>query len=106
MTAALVPTLWISLVCNLLLQVYDAALTYYLMSLGVPELNPLVDNAIQLWGAGWALLYWKALACASLLLIFALRHQRRSLAQGALALTGTVYGCLAIVGVLQVFLNA
>jgi hypothetical protein len=89
----------------LLLQVYDGALTYYLVSLGVPELNPLVDDAIKLWGAEWGLLYWKTLACASIVMIFALRHKRRSLAHGALALTATVYGCLAIVGFLEVFLQ-
>jgi hypothetical protein len=103
MTATLIPTLWVSFVCNLLLQVYDGALTYYLVTLGVPELNPLVDDAIQLWGAEWGLLYWKALACVSIVLIFALRHRRRSLAHGALALTGAVYGCLAIVGFVEVF---
>jgi hypothetical protein len=106
MTATLIPTLWVSFVCNLLLQVYDGALTYYLVSLGVPELNPLVNDAIRLWGAEWGLLYWKALACISIVLIFALRHQRRSLAQGALALTATVYGGLAVVGFLKVFLHA
>jgi hypothetical protein len=105
MTATLIPTLWVSFVCNLLLQVYDGALTYYLVTLGVPELNPLVDDAIKLWGAEWGLLYWKALACVSIVLIFALRHKRRSLAHGALALTATVYGCLAIAGLLEVFLN-
>jgi hypothetical protein len=105
MSLTLVPTLWVSLVCNLLLQLYDGALTYYLVSMGVPELNPLVNEAIQLWGAGWGLLYWKALACVSLVLIFALRHRTRSLARGALALTATVYGCLAILGLLEVFLH-
>src|SRR5688572_13538675 len=105
MTVTLVPTLWVSLACNLLLQVYDGALSYYLVSLGVPELNPLVDNAIKLWGTQWGLLYWKALACVSIVLIFALRHKRRSLARGALALTATIYGGLAIVGLLEVFLG-
>jgi hypothetical protein len=102
MSVTLIPTLWVSFVCNLLLQVYDGALTYYLVTLGVPELNPLVDDAIKMWGAGWGLLYWKTLACISIVLIFALRHKRCSLAHGALTLTATVYGCLAIVGFLEV----
>jgi hypothetical protein len=105
MTVTFFPTLWVSLICNLLLQVYDGALTYYLVRLGVPELNPLVDDAIKMWGVGWGLLYWKALACFSIVLIFALRHKRRELAHGALALTGSVYGGLAIVGFLEVFLK-
>ncbi|MGH7926653.1 MAG: DUF5658 family protein [Candidatus Binatia bacterium] len=104
MMASLIPTLWVSFICNLLLQVYDGALTYYLVSLGVPELNPLVNDAIELWGAAWGLLYWKALACVSLALIYALRHRRRSLARGALALTAAVYGGLALVGFLEVIL--
>jgi Domain of unknown function (DUF5658) len=105
MTLTLVPTLWISLIFNLLLQLYDGAVTYYLLSLGVPELNPLVDDAIQSWGAVWGLLYWKALACFSLVAIFALRHRRRLLAHRALALTATVYGCLAIIGFLELVLG-
>jgi len=102
MAASLIPTLWVSFVCNLLLQVYDGALTYYLVTLGVPELNPLVSNAIELWGAAWGLLYWKMLACISLGLIYALRHRRRSLARGALTLTAAIYGALALVGLLEV----
>jgi hypothetical protein len=105
MSASLVPTLWVSFICNLLLQVYDGALTYYLVTLGVPELNPLVSDAIQLWGAAWGLLYWKTLACVSLALIYALRHRRRSLAQGALTLTAAVYSCLALVGFFEVILD-
>jgi hypothetical protein len=104
MTLTLVPTLWVSLVCNLLLQLYDGALTYYLVSLGVPELNPLVDDSIRSWGAAWGLLYWKALACVSIFSIFAVRHRTRALVHGALALTAMVYGCLAVVGFLEVFL--
>jgi hypothetical protein len=104
MSISLIPTLWVSLVCNLLLQLYDGALTYYLVSLGVPELNPLVNDAIQSWGVVWGLVYWKTLACASIVAIFAVRHRTRALVQGALALTGAVYGCLAILGFLEVFL--
>jgi hypothetical protein len=103
MTLTLVPAVWVSLICNLLLQLYDGALTYYLVSRGVPELNPLVDDTIRSWGTAWGLLYWKALACLSLVSIFLVRHRTRAV-HGALALTATVYGCLAIIGFLQVFL--
>jgi len=105
MPASLIPTLWVSFICNLLLQVYDGALTYYLITLGIPELNPLVDDAIKMWGAAWGLLYWKALACISLALIFALRHRRRALAHGALTLTAALYGGLALVGFVEVILD-
>jgi hypothetical protein len=105
MALTFVPTFWVYLLGNLLLQLYDGALTYYLVSLGVPELNPLVDDAIQSWGAVWGLVYWKALACVSIVSIFAVRHRTRSLAHAALALTAAVYGCLAIVGLLSVVLH-
>jgi hypothetical protein len=49
--------------------------------------------------------YWKTLACVSLALIYALRHRRRSLAQGALTLTAAVYSCLALVGFFEVILD-
>lgn len=104
MTAPLFPTLWISFIGNLLLQVYDGALTYYLLNLGVPELNPLVNDAIHTWGAAWGLIYWKVLACALIALIFALRHRRRSLARRALNLTAAVYGGLALIGFFEVIL--
>ncbi len=71
----------------------------------MPELNPLVGDAIRVWGAEWGLLYWKTLACISIAVIFALRHKRRALARGALTLTATVYGSLALIGLLEVFLH-
>jgi len=44
---------------NLLLQFFDGLLTYQVLSLGVPEANPLVNAAIGEWGVIWGLLYWK-----------------------------------------------
>ena len=35
---------------NLLLQFFDGLLTYQVLSLGVPEANPLVNAAIGEWG--------------------------------------------------------
>jgi membrane-anchored protein YejM (alkaline phosphatase superfamily) len=105
MTAPLIPTLWLSFIGNLLLQVYDGAFTYYLLTLGVSELNPLVNDAIQMWGAAWGLIYWKVLACVLIVLVFALRHRRSALARRALTLTAMVYGCLAIIGFFEVILG-
>jgi Domain of unknown function (DUF5658) len=64
---------------HLFLQFFDGLLTYQVLSLGVPEANPLVNAAISEWGVVWGLLYWKTLACVLLLLIFALRHRRKVL---------------------------
>jgi len=55
--------------------------------------NPVVAAAIANWGLGWGLVYNKALACLLLLLIFALRHNRRLLATRGLTVTASVYVC-------------
>ncbi|MGH7827779.1 MAG: DUF5658 family protein [Candidatus Binatia bacterium] len=101
MSAPLIPAVWSHLIYNLLLQVFDAVLTYQVLILGVPEGNPLVANAMAMWGEVWGLLYWKTLACLLLLLIFALRHQRRDLTIKAFTLTATVYGCVFVAGLYQ-----
>ena len=49
----------LSLVYNLFLQFFDGLFTYQVLSLGVPEANPLVNAAIAQWGVVWDLLYWK-----------------------------------------------
>ena len=61
------------------------------------EANPIVAAAILNWGMIWGLLYNKALACLLLVLIFALRRNRRLLARRALSVTASVYVCATIV---------
>jgi hypothetical protein len=46
---------------NLLLQVFDGAASYVILSAGEAELNPFVGAAIEAWGVVWALVYWKVL---------------------------------------------
>ena len=104
MTASLTPFIWCLFILNLLLQAFDGLLTYYFLSLGVPEWNPLVHRTITLWGTGWGLLYWKMLAGFLLLIIFALRHRRPALIRKALTLTATVYSCFSVLGVYELFL--
>lgn len=84
-------TVWSQFKFNLLLQVFDGLFTYHVLTLGVPEANPLVGETIASWGAVWGLVYWKTLACALIALIFALRHFRESLVLKALTLTSLVY---------------
>jgi hypothetical protein len=105
MTGPFVPVVWGHFIYNLLLQVFDAVLTYQVLALGVPEANPLVSTAIAQWGTVWGLLYWKTLACVLLLLIFMLRHKRRDLTIKAFTLTSTVYGCLFVAGLYELFLQ-
>ena len=91
------PSIWSQFKFNLLLQIFDGLFTYHVLSLGVPEANPLVGDAISSWGEVWGLVYWKVFACILLGLIFALRHFRQGLTLKALTLTSTVYGCLFVI---------
>jgi hypothetical protein len=99
------PVVWFQFIVNLLLQAFDGFLTYQVLSLGVPELNPLVRNTIMQWGVVWGLLYWKIFACVLLLIIFALRHRERSLTIKAFALTAAVYAYVSIGGVCMLVLH-
>ena len=101
MAARLIPVVWSHFIFNLLLQLFDGILTYQVLSLGIPEWNPLVATAIEQWGDVWGLLYWKSFACVLLLLIFALRHRRRALTIKAFTLTSTVYGLVATAGLYE-----
>jgi uncharacterized protein DUF5658 len=86
---------------NLLLQLFDGLFTYYVLSLGVPEANPLVRGAIASWGAVWGLVYCKLFACAMLALIVALRHAQRDLSLQALTITSTIYGGISVISLVH-----
>ena len=79
------------LVFNLLLQAFDGIASYLILSLGVDEANPLVQTAIEFWGLGWGLLFWKVFACILLFLLYSIRLYRRPLTVGALSFTAAVY---------------
>jgi Domain of unknown function (DUF5658) len=90
-------TVWSQFKFNLLLQIFDGLFTYHLVSLGVPEANPLIDDTIAIWGEIWGIFYWKVFACALIALLFGLRHLQQSLTLKALTLTSTVYSGLFVV---------
>jgi hypothetical protein len=90
---------------NLLLQIFDGFFTYHVLTLGVPEANPLVRNAIHVWGDVWGLLYWKLFACGLLALVFALRHWRQALALNALTLTSAFYSCVLLTSLCEFLRN-
>jgi hypothetical protein len=94
MIAPWISPVWSHFLLNLLLQLIDGLLSYCALSQGVPEANPLVNNAISSWGIFWGLFYWKALACVLLTLIFAFRHRRQALTIKALTLTAVFYVCV------------
>jgi uncharacterized protein DUF5658 len=76
-------------ILNLSLQAWDGLATYYGLSLGVQEGNPLIQAAIDHLGAGWALLGTKGLAC-SLLIVLRAFSQSVLCVQGLL-LTAVIY---------------
>jgi len=100
-----IPTVWSYLSVNLLLQAFDGVLTYRVLSLGMPEANPLVSASIAQWGQLWGLLLWKALACVLLLVIFRFRHQRQSLTIQAYRITGGVYGWFGVLSLCELLVN-
>ena len=95
----------LTFIYNLFLQFFDGLLTYQVLSLGVPEANPLVNAAISEWGVVWGLLYCKTLACVLLLLIFALRHGQTTLTIRALTLTASVYSIFSAASLYEAFLR-
>src|SRR5574338_109368 len=97
MTVLALPSIWSQFKLNLLLQVFDGLYTYHVVSQGIPEANPLVNNAIYEWGTVWGIVYWKLFACALLALVFTLSRFRQKLTRRALTLTSAVYGCLFVV---------
>ena len=88
---------------NLFLQLIDGVVSYQAFALGAAEANPVVAAAIVNWGMIWGLIYNKALACLLLLLIFALRHNRRLLAMRGLSVTASVYVCAITFCLWQLF---
>jgi hypothetical protein len=97
MNPSLNPAVWSLFIFNLLLQLFDGVLTYQVVSIGVPEGNPLVRQAMIEWGAAWGLIYWKLLACVWLTLIFTLTYRRQSMTIKAFTVTGAVYGSVSFV---------
>jgi Domain of unknown function (DUF5658) len=82
---------------NLFLQFTDGLVSYQAFALGAAEANPVVAAAMINWGMVWGLVYNKILACLLLLLIFALRRNRRLMTMRAMTVTASVYMCAIIV---------
>jgi hypothetical protein len=103
MTVSWVAVIYCLFFVNLLLQFLDGTLTYYFLSMGAPELNPLLHATIASWGPALGLFYWKMLACFLLLVIFVLRGKRPALITKALALTATVYTFISLLELYEFF---
>jgi hypothetical protein len=87
---------WDLLILNLLLQAFDGTASYFILSSGAHESNPLVESAIEFWGLGWALLFWKLFSCELLFVLYWIRAYRERLAVAALSFTAAVYACLTV----------
>ena len=81
---------------NLFLQVFDGTATYFILSRGGAELNPLVGAAIDAWGLVWALVYWKVFVCALLVILYSLRRYRPTLPLRGLTFVAIVYSVLGL----------
>ena len=92
------------LVINLLLQLFDGFASYYILSAGVPEANPLVASAIENWGLSRGVFYSKLLGCILLLIVFMLRHRARKVATQGLKVLTYVYSCLGVLLLLKMLL--
>lgn len=76
---------------NLFLQVFDGTASYFVLSKGGSALNPLVSSAIDAWGLFGALLFWKIILCASLVVLYSFRRYQPSLPHRGLTITAIVY---------------
>ena len=81
---------------NLFLQIFDGTASYFILSRGEAEMNPLVGAAIDAWGLLWALIYWKVFVCALLVLLYSLRRYRPTLPLRSLTFVAIVYSVLGV----------
>src|SRR5262249_23244246 len=86
---------------NIMLQAFDGLATYYGLSLGVQEGNPVMRAAMMQWGVAEALLSTKGAVCLALPLFLFLRHRRLSV--WALTLLAGFYLVLSFVPWLTIF---
>ena len=77
------------LLVNLSLQAWDGIVTYYGLSLGVREGNPLLHACMNYWGVGATLIGAKSTACFFLVYLYQGAHL--AVSQGGLLLTALSY---------------
>ena len=85
------PFSWISLlmVMNLALQVWDGLATYYGLSQGMQEGNPLLRSCMEYWGVGVTVVGAKSAACVFVFSLYKVAYL--SLSQWGLVLTAVSY---------------
>src|SRR4029453_17299528 len=85
------PSSWVSLLVavNLSLQVWDGLATYYGLSHGVQEGNPLLRTCMEYWGVGVTLVGAKSAACV--FLVYLREVASLSVSQWGLVLAALTY---------------
>jgi hypothetical protein len=85
------PSSWVSLlvVMNLSLQVWDGLATYYGLSQGVQEGNPLLRSCMEYWGVGVTVVGAKSVACV--FLVYLREVASLSVSQWGLVLAAVSY---------------
>jgi hypothetical protein len=85
------PSSWISLlvIVNISLQVWDGCATYYGLSQGVQEGNPLLRSCMEYWGVGVTLVGAKSAACV--FLVYLREVASLSISQWGLVLAAVSY---------------
>jgi hypothetical protein len=91
------------LIINLLLQLIDGLASFSILSLGVPEANPVVAFAIENWGITRGLLYSKLLGCALLIFVFMLGRKGGRVASQGMMILACVYSCLGVALIVKMF---
>ena len=74
---------------NLSLQVWDGCATYYGLSHGVQEGNPLLRSCMEYWGVGVTVVGAKSAACVFVFSLYKVAYL--SLSQWGLVLTAVSY---------------
>jgi len=90
-------------VLNIMLQTFDGLATYYGLSLGVQEGNPMMQAAMLQWGVVNTLLGTKGAACLTLPVFLFVRPRRLSV--WALAVLAVAYLALSFVPWLAIFFS-
>ena len=99
------PSSWVALlvIVNLFLQVWDGCATYYGLSLGVQEGNPLLRSCMEYWGVEVTLVGAKSAACVFLVYLREVAYL--SLSQWGLVLAVVSYVVGSVLSWSLVFLR-
>jgi hypothetical protein len=91
------------LILNIVLQIFDGVATYAGLRIGIHEGNPLLRDALHVWGIVPALFLFKAEACGLLVLVY--RMAGADLAVFAFGLLAAAYCTFSLIPWLSVFVT-